>query len=150
MSDGEGHGHWAILYKSQFPPLRHSVFIQLLERHRCIHRLINHVYYKGQVTFVIHCPTTALSYFNETRYLFAHFSLYSTVVQSNGKVCCIKNKYRGIFSLSLLRERGENSTFRFFHCFPATLSLKVNENLTKQKQNLKPTILLEEPLPGCQ
>ena len=24
MSDREGHGHKAVLYKSQFPPLRHS------------------------------------------------------------------------------------------------------------------------------
>ena len=44
MSDHEGHGHKAVLYKSQFPPLRHS----LLERHHCIHRLINHVYTKDQ------------------------------------------------------------------------------------------------------
>ena len=43
MSDREGHGHKAVLYKSQFPPLRHS----LLERHCCIHRLINHVYTKA-------------------------------------------------------------------------------------------------------
>ena len=57
MSDREGHGHKAILYKSHFPPLRHS----LLERHHCIHRLINHVYTKGQSTFVIHCPTTLLA-----------------------------------------------------------------------------------------
>ena len=41
MSDHEGHGHKAVLYKSHFPPLRH----QLLERHHCIHRLINHIYY---------------------------------------------------------------------------------------------------------
>ena len=44
LSDREGHGHKAVLYKSHFPPLRN----QLLERHHCIHRLINHVYYKGQ------------------------------------------------------------------------------------------------------
>ena len=25
MSDREGYGHKAVLYKSQFPPLRHSV-----------------------------------------------------------------------------------------------------------------------------
>ena len=25
MSDREGHGHKAVLYKSHFPPLRHSV-----------------------------------------------------------------------------------------------------------------------------
>ena len=54
LSDREGHGHKAVLYKSQFPPLRHS----FRQRHRCIHRLINHVYTKGQATFVIHCPTT--------------------------------------------------------------------------------------------
>ena len=44
MLDREGHGHKAVLYKSHFPPLRHSV----LERHHCIHRLIIHVYYKDQ------------------------------------------------------------------------------------------------------
>ena len=32
--------------RATFPPLRHSVH-QLLERHHCIHRLINHVYTKG-------------------------------------------------------------------------------------------------------
>ena len=48
MSDREGHGHKAVLYKSHFPPLRHSFSTFLLERHHCIHRLINHVYYKGQ------------------------------------------------------------------------------------------------------
>ena len=57
MSDREGHGHKAVLYKSHFPPLRHSVH-QLIERHHCIHRLINHVYYQRTKTFVIHCPTT--------------------------------------------------------------------------------------------
>ena len=40
MSDREGHGHKAVLYKSHFPPLRHS----FRQRHHCIHRLINHVY----------------------------------------------------------------------------------------------------------
>ena len=40
MSDREGHGHKAVLYKSHFPPLRHS----FSQRHHCIHRLINHVY----------------------------------------------------------------------------------------------------------
>ena len=45
MSDREGHGHKAVLYKSHFPPLRHS----FSQRHHCIHRLINHVYYKGQL-----------------------------------------------------------------------------------------------------
>ena len=44
MSDREGHGHKAVLYKSQFPPLRHS----FRQRHCCIHRLINHVYTKDQ------------------------------------------------------------------------------------------------------
>ena len=44
MSDREGHGHKAVLYKSQFPPLRHS----FRQRHRCIHRLINHVYTKAK------------------------------------------------------------------------------------------------------
>ena len=55
MSDREGHGHKAVLYKTHFPPLRHK----LIERHHCIHRLINHVYTKGPNTFVTHCPTTA-------------------------------------------------------------------------------------------
>ena len=44
MSDREGHGHKAVLYKSHFPPLRRSFY----QRHHCIHRLINHVYYKDQ------------------------------------------------------------------------------------------------------
>ena len=44
MLDREGHGHKAVLYKSHFPPLRHS----FSQRHHCIHRLINHVYTKGQ------------------------------------------------------------------------------------------------------
>ena len=44
VSNREGHGHKAVLYKSHFPPLRHS----FSQRHHCIHRLINHVYYKGQ------------------------------------------------------------------------------------------------------
>ena len=57
MSDREGHGHKAVLYKSHFLPLRHSVH-QLLERHHCIHRLINHVYNQRTKPFVIPCPTT--------------------------------------------------------------------------------------------
>ena len=44
MSDREGHGHKAVLYKSHFLPLRHS----FRQRHRCIHRLINHVYTKDK------------------------------------------------------------------------------------------------------
>ena len=52
MSDHEGHGHKAVLYKSHFPPLRHS----LLERHHCIHRLINHVYTKTKHSIVIIAP----------------------------------------------------------------------------------------------
>ena len=44
MSDREGHGHKAVLYKSHFLPLRHS----FSQRHHCIHRLINHVYTKDQ------------------------------------------------------------------------------------------------------
>ena len=44
LSDREGHGHKAVLYKSHFPPLRDS----FSQRHHCIHRLINHVYTKGQ------------------------------------------------------------------------------------------------------
>ena len=52
MSDCEGHGHKAVLYKSHFPPLRHS----FRQRHHCIHRLINHVYYKGQAPLLFICP----------------------------------------------------------------------------------------------
>ena len=59
MSDHESHVQKAVLYKSHFPRLRHSVH-QLLERHQCIHRLINHVYNKDQTTFVIYCPTTVI------------------------------------------------------------------------------------------
>ena len=54
MSDREGHGHKAVLYKSHFPPLRHS----FRQRHRCIRRLINHVYYKGQTSLLSFAPTT--------------------------------------------------------------------------------------------
>ena len=43
--------------RATFPPLRHfSTFTS--KRHHCIHRLINHVYTKGQSTFVIFRPTT--------------------------------------------------------------------------------------------
>ena len=52
MSDREGHGHKAVLYKSQFPPLRHS----FRQRHRCIHRLINHVYTKRLSSFLFIAP----------------------------------------------------------------------------------------------
>ena len=55
MSDPEGHGHKAVLYKSHFPPLRHSVH-QLTERHHCIHRLINHVYYQRTKTLCYSLP----------------------------------------------------------------------------------------------
>ena len=44
MPDREGHGHKAVLYKSHFPTTKAF----LLERHHCIHRLINHVYTKDQ------------------------------------------------------------------------------------------------------
>ena len=44
LSDREGHGHKAVLYKSQFQQLRHS----FRQRHRCIHRLINHIYTKDK------------------------------------------------------------------------------------------------------
>ena len=52
MSDREGHGHKAVLYKSHFLPLRH----QLLERHHCIQRLINHVYTQRPKTHYISLP----------------------------------------------------------------------------------------------
>ena len=45
MSDCEGHGHWAVAYKSHFPATKAF----LLERHHCIHRLINHVYNKETI-----------------------------------------------------------------------------------------------------
>ena len=59
MSDREGHGHKAVLYKSHFPPLRQSVH-SFRQRHHCIHRLINHVYTQRPKTIVIHCPTIVL------------------------------------------------------------------------------------------
>ena len=40
MSDREGHGNKAVVYKSHFLPLIHSV----VQRHQQIHWLINHVY----------------------------------------------------------------------------------------------------------
>ena len=43
MSDREGQGHKAVLYKSHFPATKAFKHL-LLERHHCIHRLINHVY----------------------------------------------------------------------------------------------------------
>ena len=64
MSDREGHGHKSVLYKSHFPPLRHS----LLERHHCIHWLINHVYTKAK--------TQSLSLSHDT-YHFVHNYLNS-------------------------------------------------------------------------
>ena len=54
MSDREGHGHKAVLYKSHFPATKAF----LLERHHCIHRLINHVYTKETLSLSYHCPTT--------------------------------------------------------------------------------------------
>ena len=42
MSDHEGHGHEAVLYKSHFPPLRHSV----VQSHQQIHWLIK-VHFKS-------------------------------------------------------------------------------------------------------
>ena len=44
LSDREGQGHWAVLYKSHFPATKPF----LSKRHHCIHRLINHIYTKGQ------------------------------------------------------------------------------------------------------
>ena len=54
VSDREGQGHRAVLYKSHFPPLRHSFY----QRHHCIHRLINHVYTKDKEPLLFICPTT--------------------------------------------------------------------------------------------
>ena len=71
MSDREGHGHKAILYKSHFPPLRHS----LLERHRCIHRLINHIYTKGQSTLLFIAPTTVYMDNNPLTYVLSSAKL---------------------------------------------------------------------------
>ena len=50
--DREGHGHKAVVYKSHFPPLRHS----FSQRHHCIHRLINHVYTKGTTSLLSIAP----------------------------------------------------------------------------------------------
>ena len=59
MSDCEGHGHKAVLYKSHFPATKAYTKTFLLEKHRCIHRLINHVYTKGQ-SHSYHCSTTII------------------------------------------------------------------------------------------
>ena len=53
MLDHEGNGHKAVVYKSHFPPLRHSV----VQRHQQIHLLINHIYTKTKL-FVLYAPTT--------------------------------------------------------------------------------------------
>ena len=58
LSDREGQGHRAVLYKSHFPATKALQYIQSIERHHCIHRLINHVYYQRTKPFVIYCPTT--------------------------------------------------------------------------------------------
>ena len=58
MSDPEGHGHKAVLYKSHFPATKAFTKTFLLERHHCIHRLINHVYTKEAQSHSYHCPTT--------------------------------------------------------------------------------------------
>ena len=44
LSDREGQGHWAVVYKSHFPATK-AFFSKW---HQCIHRLINHVYTKDQ------------------------------------------------------------------------------------------------------
>ena len=54
MSDREGHGHKAVIYKSHFPPLRHSVVTEtpadtLANKPRLLQRLKH---------FVIYCPAT--------------------------------------------------------------------------------------------
>ena len=59
MTDCEGHGHKAVLYKSHFPATKAFTSVHsLLERHCCIHRLINHVYYKGQTSLLSFAPMT--------------------------------------------------------------------------------------------
>ena len=58
MLDREGHGHKAVLYKSHFPATKAFTKTFLLERHHCIHRLINHVYTKEAQSHSYHCPMT--------------------------------------------------------------------------------------------
>ena len=48
MSDCEGHGQKAVVYKSHFPATKALQWHSFSQRHHCIHRPINHVYYKGQ------------------------------------------------------------------------------------------------------
>ena len=61
MSDREGHGHKAVLYKSHFPATKAFTKTFLLERHHCIHRVINHVYTKGQSTLLFIAPRQYLN-----------------------------------------------------------------------------------------
>ena len=63
MSDREGHGHKAILYKSHFPATKALQYTQLLERHSCIHRLINHIYTQRPKTHSYHCPQQKVTCF---------------------------------------------------------------------------------------
>ena len=88
MSDCEGHGHKAILYKSHFPPLRHS----FSQRHHCIHRLINHVYYQRTKLFVIHCPTTVS----------LHHDARDHVETTSGRPKSVTGKFRMTVSLEIL------------------------------------------------
>ena len=57
MSDREGHGHKAVVYKSHFPPLRHSVVTEtpadtLANKPRL---------HTKTILFVLYAPTTVTS-----------------------------------------------------------------------------------------
>ena len=67
MSDREGHGHKAVLYKSHFPPLRHSVH-SFSQRHHCIHRLINHVYTQRPKSHYLSVPHDKYHWVNRHSY----------------------------------------------------------------------------------
>ena len=98
MSDREGHGHKAVLYKSHFAAtkaLHFSTFTS--KRHHCIHRLINHVYTKGQRSIVIYCPATVniseKSLPNEARSTFLRRKLNETLGESGTFASRIRSRY---------------------------------------------------------
>ena len=53
MSDREGHGHKAVVYKSHFPPLRHSVVTETPAD-----TLANKPHLHTKTLFVLYAPTT--------------------------------------------------------------------------------------------
>ena len=53
MSDREGHGHKAVVYKSHFPPLRHSVVTETPAD-----TLANKPRLHTKTLFVLYAPTT--------------------------------------------------------------------------------------------